>query len=102
MLFFDRTLPSLAENLALDEALLLDICGSSDLACLQRKVSGNAQQRKRSHLLQHGTLLYDFDAERVGNYLTMPPRQPDYREHRSHSKFLTNISADAEQLTSCL
>src|SRR5205085_1717108 len=35
--------------------------GVSDLALGELKVSGNAQQRKRSFLLHHGTLLYDFD-----------------------------------------
>ena len=32
--------------------------------------SGNAQQRKRSHLLHHGSLLYDFDLKLIGRYLT--------------------------------
>src|SRR5262245_13543975 len=35
--------------------------GVSDLALGGRKFSGNAQQRKRRHLLHHGTLLYAFD-----------------------------------------
>src|SRR5262249_19628800 len=43
--------------------------GTSDLASDGRKFSGNAQQRKRTHLLHHGTLLYDFDLELIGRYL---------------------------------
>jgi lipoate-protein ligase A len=80
----------------------LGVRGSSDLAQLDRKISGNAQQRKRTHLLQHGTLLYDFAADRAARYLTMPPRQPEYRRQRSHGDFLTNLSATAEQLKQCL
>src|SRR5262249_44963282 len=44
-------------------AVLVDLlpgveqAGISDLAAAGRKVSGNAQQRKRRHLLHHGTLL---------------------------------------------
>jgi lipoate-protein ligase A len=76
----------------------LDVCGSSDIAWLDRKVSGNAQQRKRTHLLQHGTLLYDFDLGRVADYLKQPPRQPEYRRQRDHGDFLTNLPADVEQL----
>ncbi len=80
----------------------LDIRGSSDVARLERKVSGNAQQRKRTHLLQHGTLLYAFDAGRVGHYLKAPPRQPEYRERRDHADFLTNLAADVAGLKRAL
>src|SRR6516225_2394863 len=37
----------------------------SDLAVAGRKFSGNAQQRKRAHLLHHGTLPYAFDLVRI-------------------------------------
>jgi len=80
----------------------LDVRGSSDLASLERKVSGNAQQRKRTHLLQHGTLLYDFDIGCIGAYLKAPPRQPEYRQHRSHRDFLTKLPTDTETLKRCL
>lgn len=72
--------------------------GTSDLAIAGRKVSGNAQQRKRRFLLHHGTLLYAFDGSRVGRYLRQPLRQPVYRQHRSHEAFLTNLPIPAEEL----
>src|SRR5262249_58565340 len=53
------------------------MAGSSDLAAGGRKFSGNSQQRKRDHLLHHGTLLYDFDLPRLGPYLPPPPEQPE-------------------------
>jgi lipoate-protein ligase A len=65
--------------------------GVSDLAVGDRKFSGSAQQRKRRHLLHHGTLLYGFDLHRVGRYLAMPERQPDYRRRREHAAFLMNL-----------
>jgi lipoate-protein ligase A len=65
--------------------------GVSDLAAGGRKFSGNAQQRKRSALLHHGTLLHGLDPALVGRYLRDPPRQPDYRAHRGHAEFLTNL-----------
>jgi lipoate-protein ligase A len=67
------------------------VAGTSDLASGGRKFSGNAQQRKRSHLLHHGTLLYDFDTAIVGRYLRHPGRQPDYRQQREHQAFLMNL-----------
>src|SRR5207302_3720023 len=72
--------------------------GTSDLAAAGRKFSGNSQQRKRHFLLHHGTLLYDFDLERVSRYLRQPARQPDYRRDRTHAAFLTNLPLGAEEI----
>jgi lipoate---protein ligase len=69
----------------------LAIAGSADLALDGRKVSGNAQRRGRRVLLQHGTLLYDFDARLAARYLKAPARQPDYRARRCHVDFLGNL-----------
>jgi lipoate-protein ligase A len=69
--------------------------GTSDLAVGDRKVSGNSQQRKRSYLLHHGTILYDFDLASLTRYLKPPPRQPDYRHHRPHEAFVANLPIDA-------
>ena len=70
--------------------------GTSDLALVEgslprRKVSGNSMRAKRTHLLYHGTLMYDFDLSLVARCLRMPPRQPAYRGSRSHADFLTNL-----------
>ena len=54
--------------------------GQSDLVLDGRKFSGNAQQRKRTHLLHHGTILYAFDVSRIGDYVKHPPRMPEYRD----------------------
>jgi lipoate-protein ligase A len=72
--------------------------GTSDLAAGGMKFSGNAQQRKRRHLLHHGTLLYGFDLELVGRYLHLPGRQPDYRRGRDHAAFLMNLPASVLEI----
>jgi lipoate-protein ligase A len=72
--------------------------GTSDLAAGGLKFSGNAQQRKRTHFLHHGTLLYDFDLELIAKYLHPPQRQPDYRRNRPHREFVTNLPADRDTL----
>lgn len=76
--------------------------GISDLAAAGRKFSGNSQQRKRAHLLHHGTLLYAFDLAQVARYLRPPARQPDYRHGRPHGDFLTNLALSAAELKSRL
>jgi lipoate-protein ligase A len=73
--------------------------GISDLAIAGRKFSGNAQQRKRHHLLHHGTILYAFDLSDVGRFLRQPPRQPEYRANREHDAFVRNVSLGREEVT---
>jgi lipoate-protein ligase A len=72
--------------------------GISDLAVGGRKVSGNAQQRKRHVLLHHGTLLYDFDLACIGRYLRAPARQPAYRAGRDHLDFVMNLPCPGAEL----
>jgi lipoate-protein ligase A len=80
----------------------LEPAGISDLALGLKKVSGNAQQRKRSFLLHHGTLLYAFDPGKVGRYLRIPIRQPEYRRQRPDAEFLTNLPLRPDEIRSRL
>ena len=80
----------------------IEPAGTSDLALDGRKFSGNSQQRKRHHLLHHGTVLYDFDLDLVGRYLHLPSKQPDYRRQRQHGDFLVNLPIKVEDLRQCL
>ena len=61
--------------------------GISDLSLGGRKFSGNAQQRKQTAILHHGTLLYAFDLPSISRYLKQPPRQPEYRGNRDTRTF---------------
>lgn len=70
--------------------------GTSDLAIDGVKVSGNAQQRKRTHFLHHGTLLCGFELALISQYLNAPERQPDYRHNRPHAEFVTNLPATTD------
>ena len=76
--------------------------GTSDLAIGEQKCSGNSVRCKRRHLLYHGTLLYDFPLELIGRCLSMPPRQPEYRQGRDHESFVANLSLDAAAIRRAL
>jgi len=80
----------------------IELQGTSDLAIAGRKFSGNAQQRKRTHFLHHGTLLYGFDLELPARYLKAPARQPAYRQGRSHADFMTNVPIARATITQAL
>jgi lipoate-protein ligase A len=71
----------------------VSIEGHTDLAVGDLKFSGNAQRRKRSWLLFHGTvLLAEFELGLIPRVLRQPPRQPDYRRQRGHEEFVTRLS----------
>ena len=66
--------------------------GICDLAMNQLKFSGNAQRRKKSYILFHGTFLLNFYLTMIMKLLPMPSQQPDYRLNRSHQDFLANLN----------
>jgi lipoate-protein ligase A len=76
--------------------------GTSDLTIGNRKFSGNSLRCLREHVLYHGTILYDFPLERIGQCLRMPARQPGYRAARGHTDFLTNLPLGRAQIEAAL
>lgn len=68
----------------------IELQGISDLTIDGRKFSGNSQRWLTTTLLHHGTILYDFDLDRIPRYLTSPEREPEYRSQRDHLEFVTN------------
>lgn len=70
------------------------MAGKSDLSILEnsieKKISGNAQFRKKDCVVQHGTLILDLSIlEQVTELLSHPPEEPEYRKNRTHKDFLT-------------
>ena len=88
--------------LAAATGLPITMEGHTDLALGGRKFSGNAQRRKRTHLLFHGGFLLDFDLRLLTTLLRMPPRQPDYRRSRSHADFLTRLETTRDVVHAAL
>ncbi|EMN88532.1 lipoate--protein ligase family protein [Leptospira weilii] len=77
--------------------------GKSDLAILEqgleKKISGNAQFRKRNAVIHHGTLILKPSLiERVSGLLKHPPEEPEYRKNRKHSDFVTSLPNDFSPL----
>lgn len=70
--------------------------GVSDLGVDGRKFSGNAQRRKKRHLLFHGTVLYGFDLSLIARCLREPERQPEWRALRRHDDFVRNLDLHPE------
>lgn len=70
----------------------------NDYVIGSRKFGGNAQYLRKERWLHHSTLLWDYDEQKM-NYLLLPEKRPDYRENRTHSEFLTPLSAHLSSRT---
>ena len=80
----------------------VEVKGHTDLALEGLKFSGNAQRRKRTFLLFHGTFLLDFDFQFVERALRFPSKHPSYRKNRSHQEFLMNLKIPANPVKKAL
>ncbi|MEO3993694.1 MAG: biotin/lipoate A/B protein ligase family protein [Desulfurococcaceae archaeon TW002] len=74
--------------------LKADFVPVNDVVINGRKVSGSAQSRRRSALLQHGTLMYATDLNTLANTLKAPKEK--LREHKVSSilERVTTISRE--------
>ena len=69
----------------------LTLQGISDIAILGRKISGSAIYRSKDALLYHAVINIGESASTFEKYLKHPTREPDYRNGRTHSEFVTSL-----------
>jgi lipoate-protein ligase A len=96
----ERNRAALETLLTLNSQLCIQ--GHTDLTLDGLKFSGNAQRRKKRCLLFHGTFLLRFNISLVEKFLQLPAKQPDYRQNRAHSDFLTNLDLPGESVKRAL
>jgi lipoate-protein ligase A len=80
----------------------VEVLAHGDLVLGDRKCAGSAQRRLKDWFLVHCSILYAFSIDRIGRYLTVPPRQPAYRRGRSHHEFLCNLGLPRQALIDAL
>jgi lipoate-protein ligase A len=80
----------------------VEVRAHGDLVLGDRKCAGSAQRRLRHWFLVHCSVLYAFRIDRIGRYLTVPNRQPEYRRGRSHEEFLRNLDLPRRDLVNAL
>lgn len=65
--------------------------GISDISVNNIKIAGSAIYRNQDKLFYHCVLNVSEDISLFERYLKYPKREPDYRQGRSHSNFVTNL-----------
>jgi len=69
--------------------------GICDLVYRGRKVSGSCLYRPRGLLYYSASLLVNAQLSLVERYLRHPPREPKYRDGRSHLEFVANLATSS-------
>jgi len=72
--------------------------GTSDIARRRKKIAGTAIYRNRDLVFYHAVINLSESAVIMERYLQHPPRTPDYRNDRSHTEFVTSLSAEGFEL----
>ncbi|MEH0021659.1 MAG: hypothetical protein V6Z89_18530 [Desulfobacter sp.] len=85
--------------------------GISDLVVKDRKIGGSCLYRTKGFAYYSAAILVTPDLDKMEAYLCHPPREPDYRQGRSHRDFVAGLNRFlpgltvtdlARSLTACL
>ncbi len=68
--------------------------GISDICIGDKKILGSSIYRDKNRVLYHAVLNRAESVETIEYYLKHPPREPEYRNGRSHSDFVTSLEKE--------
>ncbi len=66
--------------------------GISDLAVGEKKILGCSLYLPKDFALFYASVLVEDESEAISKYLSHPTREPNYRQGRNHSEFISSIS----------
>jgi len=91
--YFHRVNQVIIETLAKKERLLreLDQKGLSDISFRGKKIAGTSLFRSRNYLLYQASIVVEPDLQLINDCLLHPSKEPDYRQGRSHTNFMTSL-----------
>ena len=97
--YFDRISQLLIDKL--DEIGITGVYqdGVSDLVMNSLKIGGSCIRRTKDYLYYSTTILVNPEIALMDMYLSHPPREPDYRDGRSHDNFLGCLSKFDDSIT---
>ncbi|WP_106078779.1 lipoate--protein ligase [Mesoplasma coleopterae] len=75
------------------EGLNANFSGRNDIEIDGYKISGNAQLKNITKILQHGTLLFDVELPRILKYLNVDPEKIKHQKVKSKPARVANIKA---------
>ena len=88
---FNNIIISALEELGVNNLVLR---GTSDICIKDKKILGSSIYKKRESLLYHAVLNTGLSPDFIERYLKHPVSEPDYRNKRKHSSFVTSLSEE--------
>lgn len=76
----------------------LEMAGISDIALNGLKVAGSSIFRNKEIVFFHAIINLSGKTDSMERYLKIPPREPDYRQGRSHKDFVTSFRAEGYEI----
>lgn len=73
--------------------------GHLDICIGNKKIIGSGMYLSREILFFQGSILINNDLSLFDRYLSYPPKEPDYRQGRSHLDFVTSLKNEGYNLT---
>jgi len=73
--------------------------GHSDVCLGNCKILGSSMYRKKDLLFYTASLMITNDVHEIDRYLKHPSKEPDYRQGRLHTEFVTTIHQEYPELT---
>lgn len=74
--------------------------GISDISIGEKKILGSSIYKKPNSIFYHAVLNISESPETLEKYLKHPKREPDYRNGRKHSDFVTSLKNEIFEISS--
>ena len=78
----------------------LDQNGISDITMGAKKIAGTSLFRSRNYLLYQASIMVDPKPDLMESYLAHPSKEPEYREGKNHTEFVSGLKSRKPELTS--
>jgi lipoate-protein ligase A len=76
----------------------LSIQGISDIVLNGRKIVGSSMYRGKDFLFFHAVLNFGESADYISQFLKHPATEPEYRQKRKHSEFITSLKEQGYEI----
>ena len=87
--FYNKLLSDVFEELGIKE---VGQKGISDITIGNKKIVGSSIYRRKNKVFYHAVINVSESIDLISCYLKHPSKEPDYREGRNHSEFVTSIN----------
>lgn len=109
ILFTEKKMSDIKETFKIANQIIIDalkaqsvenlsINGVSDITLNNKKIAGSSMFFDKNRLFFHAVLNISEDAEYISSLLKHPATEPEYRNKRSHSEFISSLKENSYKI----